>query len=518
MTSSARRIWAPIGIVMLVAIALRVWVLPLDWGPDESVYMQSAWNLSRGTLDLTDSSWYVHRLPVYLPAAALYRLFGLGLVTTVVWPLLASLVQALLAVLLASRIEGTRAGLLAGLFLALLPLDIVSSAHLLPDGIFGALMSASVVSWWFADSASGPVRRSFLAALAGVGVGVAVLVRPYAGILLLFFAGDATVLRGGRIRQLLPLVAGLALPLAAYLAAYGLVVGDPLYRLEIVSRTYSSGVLAEPARWLLYPRVLVDPRGPFGVQGLLLLATAPFLLRQPRRDVIRVFAWALLIGAFLEFGSMSLDSYLPILKRDRFLTPLSLPLCVLLGIASARALDRLMARISGSGERSDPARTRGALTLAGLILVFVVEFPFLRNVIDTQRARRHAFQAVAMKVEERDDLPLFVDHWRTAIRLAPHVRFFGGRGFYFGGLDADRMSPGNYDSAGRLWYLEPDSSPEHAPSGLVLLDRVEHRGPPAWYDPDPTQTPTPLGVDEVLFTGAGVELLRIGPARVDPGN
>jgi hypothetical protein len=448
--------------VAAAALTLRAVVAPLDLIPDECVYIQHAWNLARGDLTLVDTSWYIHRLPVYLPTGLLYAIAGLNLATTLVWPILASMAQLMLAMLLALRLAGRAASVLAGMLLAVLPLDVIFSVHLMPDVILGAAMSASAVCWWLADDASTDRRRSLLLAAAGLLLGLATLVRPYALLLGLYFVAD---LRLGRrpLRTLAPVALGLGAIVAPYLIAYQIATGHALYRLQVVADTYGDGGLAEPAHLLFYPRMLLEPRETFGLHAIALLVGLPLLLRRPWRRELRLLTWLVFVGLFLEFGSMSLTTYLPILKRTRFLTPLSLPLCVLLGIILARGAALERGGVIGWVRRGMVAAVLTALVAASAV--------HLSRHIRTERPRYEAYASAAKIVLDRAELPVMVDHWRTAVRLGPDVGFFGGRGFYFGDDDDKHMQPGDFDSGGRLVYLSPTGSPAALPDGWVLIDR-----------------------------------------------
>lgn len=481
--------------VLALALALRLYASPTTYYPDEAVYIQHAWNLAHGELQLGDDSWYIHRLPVYVPAAAFYLVAGVGKATTVAWPFLLSLVQLLLLMAVAHVAGGRRLGLLAGLLLAMLPVDILESTHLMPDVVMGTLMSITALLWWLSGHTSGGRGRGALLFLAGASLGLATLARPYAlvlGVSLLI----GQLLARRRVGELVLVAAGGALVLASYLAVYQLAVGDALYRVEVVSQAYSSGKLAEPARFLAYPKMVAHPLGPLGLHGLALLAVVAPLLVRPTRPVLLLLAWSLPVALLLQFGSMSLERYEPILKRARFLTPLGAPLCFLLAMGLTRASGWLAGRAGAL--RPAPLLALALAVLAGASLLQV------HGVRSEGVDRYRALEAAAREIDRHPDLPVLVDHWRTAIALGPHVEFFGGRGFYFGADDEPRMSPGSYDGAGRLGYVAPGSGAGELPPSLLLLDRHNFRN----------EAPLEIGGDadisyEPLVSRAGIELHRL---------
>lgn len=498
-----QRLWISWLLVLLAALALRLHVAPLAHSPDEGVYLQHAWNLAHGNLDLNDSSWYIHRIPVYAPTSLLYALFGMHNWTTLAWPLVVSLLQILLAMLITRRLAGAAASVFAGLLLTLLPVDVISSVHLHPDGSFGMLMSCSVVSWWLARRDESTRPKVSMLVVSGIALALAALERPYAGILGLWFLIDLWLDRR-TWRDLLALAAGAIPVVLGYLAIYQVATGNPLFRLEVVSRTYSEGDLAEPARLLFYPREALRPGGPFASVGLLAIASAAFLARRPERQFVRLILWIAIIAGFLQFGSMSFDSWMPILKRSRFLTPLAVAVCVL----SALALSRLGGPPDGRA-RVRPGTLRFATGAAALALVALAAIPHLEGLKKAEGPRFEAYAQAAQLILERPELPVYADHWRTAIQLGPHVRFFGGRGFYFTDEDDLRMVAGNYDSAGRLAYLTEATASEPADGALILIDRSDGRG----VEPASPIQLLPMDVRiETLLADAGLELYLATPS------
>jgi 4-amino-4-deoxy-L-arabinose transferase-like glycosyltransferase len=505
-------------IVLVFAAAVRLWMLPLEHSPDESVYIQHAWNLAHGQLSFDNLSQYVHRFPVYVPTALAYWLGGIGPWTTAAWPILASLAQIFLAMALARRIAGNFAATVAGLALALLPLDIVYSAHLLADVPMGAMTSAAVVAWWFAHEAGVSTRRqSLLSATAGALLALAAIVRTYAAIVALLFVFDL-LLRRSSFRTLGFAVLGAIATSLPVLLLYRTIVGDFFFPFRVVRHVYSEGRFTDPTGLLYYPAELLAPTGYFALFGPALVASLIWSLAAPDSARLRLLIWMAWIGAFLQFGSMSLEAYVPILKAPRFLTPITLPASVLIGSAAAGALGL-------SGERRrwvlPPAafgRLRGPSLVVILIAWGFVSGSIVWELRGAQRSRYRAVEQVATLLAQHPDLPVLFDHWRTAIALAPHVRFGEGFGFYHGREDALRMVH-SLPVDDRYGYLVWYSQAQTVPAALVVVDRrATHyrvrdggagRGPslPAYLWDLPSEW-------KLLFTAEELALYET-PARVD---
>ena len=457
-------------LILALAAAIRLWMLPLEHSPDESVYVQHAWNLAQGELSVDNFSQYVHRFPAYAPTALAYRLGGVNPWTTAAWPLLASLAQIALAMALAQRIAGGLAAILAGLLLALLPLDIVYSAHLLADVPIGALTSASVVAWWFAtDAATSPRKKPLLAAAAGICLALAAIIRTYVAIVALLFVLDV-LWRRLPLRPLWCAIAGALITCVPVLLLYRRVTGDLFFPFRVVRHVYGEGGFTDPTGFLYYPLELLTPTGYFALNGAALLAALVWLLAAPDRVRMRLVLWMAWIGAFLEFGSMNLTAYVPIVKASRFLTPISLPMCVLIGTAAAGALGYTGERRRWILAPSVGARLRPTALALTLLACGFVSWAVLRDIRSGQRARYLAIERAAATLSQHAELPVLFDHWRTAIAMAPHIGFGGGTGFYHGREDALRMvrSLPVDDRYGYLvWYHDLTS----LPACLVVIDR-----------------------------------------------
>lgn len=501
---------APLASVLLTALLLRLFALSGEMGPDSTVYAQYAWNLLHGEFSLESGSWYAHRLPVFAPVSLLYAAAGAGKFSTVAWPLLLSLAQVATAFWLGRRLFGTPAGWIAGLVLATLPLDAIEATRLMPDVIFGALMGIAGALWM----GGAPGRRTGLGA--GVLLALATVVRPYALLLAPLFVVDAWFVPDRR-RALPWVAAGLAIVILPLLSTYAIQTGDPLYRWRVVSDAYGSGVMAEGAEFGFYPRLLTAWWKTTGLHAALLVGCVLVALVSPGRDRARLLAWIGVLFAFLQFGSMSLSEWVPILKRVRFLTILSLPSAVLIGSVVAG-----LAGWTGETRRWIPRpswlrstlRAGVCVGLAGLLALCIWRIDLDRT---TRVPRNAAFETIGDLM--RGEPAVTTDHWRTAIRLAYYSGFEAGAHYYHGADDRGRMDRAAIPAGSTIGYLQWFGSAAEVPAGLVVLDAeamrdLEKMAPtgrtyagndiPAWA----------LEIPEdwtLQFEGAGLRVYRIPP-------
>jgi hypothetical protein len=273
------------------------------------------------------------------------------------------------------------------------------------------------------------------------------------------------------LRPRLPwIAAGLAIVILPLLLWYEIDTGDPFFRVSVVSSIYGSGVIAEGARLGYYPGLMWTPWHATGLHPLLLVGCVGISVLGPGRDRLRLLAWIGAFFLFLQFGSMSLTSWVPILKRLRFLTPISLPAAVLIGsvLAGLGGWTR-ETRIwtPSTGWLRWGLRTGLALGLLGLIALCIWRVDLDRG----QRVPRYeAFEMVSARLLEEPTTPVFVDHWRTAIRLAHHLHFEAGAHYYHDADDRVRMDRENLPSESRLGYLRWYPAADELPAVFIVVD------------------------------------------------
>jgi hypothetical protein len=459
-------IWA--AVVLVVGFALRWYAITDDMYADSVVYAQDAYNLLHGTFTLRDDSWCTHRLPVFVPVALAYAAWGVNTFSTHAWPMLLSMVQLVLTMWLGFRLISGRAGLLAGALLAFLPLDVTQAAHLMPDGVMATLLTAAAVFWIIGRERAEDHDRLLLF-LSGVCLALATIVRMYSIVLVALYLGDV-ITRPRAARDLLwPALGGLAigLPLAAI---YQASTGDVLYPLRVVADAYGRRLAPEGVSLLLYPSLLWHPRQETALYPALFAGALGFALVRRTRAHVLLLLWALSLLLFLEFGTMSFNRYVPIFKRTRFLTVVAAPLSLL----AASMLCAVAPWLRERWRRARRGRVWRAVIVSGGVFVLLVGVADSLYVLRRDRAPlalagAQTRAAVALLSSE-PALPVFLDHWRTASRLAYYFGFREGSSFYVGADDRARMVRGEGADRSRLSYLSWYPDPDRLPPGFIVLD------------------------------------------------
>lgn len=342
-----------LGLVLVVTVAFFVLTHEGLYDLDDYLYARYAQALASGTYrPLPDPLHLLHdplqeRLLIFGPVAALYRLLGVNIISTTLWPLLCTLGCAVVIWQLYRRREPmVAAGALLLLGLHYFTLNL--STYLYPDNV--------LMFWCLAGAAALVVgRRAGQLRPTAWGAGFAVL--SFAALLsketivfsLPFYLGllawDAWRRQHGRFWRM-ALLTGVGL-LTAYLLYYQLLTGDVLYRYHIIEQTNAymrDGNYVQGRAGALLGRVTWEPLAFFVALGmgvmLVLAAAAGFGRRQqpspagtttPADEAGYWVALAASTLAFYWWGSTSLHEYNPISLQARMVTPLLPPLAVAAG-------------------------------------------------------------------------------------------------------------------------------------------------------------------------------------------
>jgi 4-amino-4-deoxy-L-arabinose transferase-like glycosyltransferase len=453
--------------VIAVAVVFRAYALTNDLLYDPLTYAQYAYNIAEGTFTLRDNYAFAHRLPVFVPVAPLYGIFGVNVLTTHLWPLLLSMAQVVLVMITGRRLFDDATAVLAGLLLAISPLDALYGVLLGPDVALAAFLTAAVTGWILGSERG---RAEWVVA-AGACFAIAVSIRMYAVLAVPVFLGHALWKRVP-IRYAVWFVLGGAGAVAAIGAIYWRTTGDPLYALRVQAQSFGRQDNPEGVEPLYYVYYLLHWYSSAGLSGLLYYLGAGFALLRPTPARLLVLLWIAPLALYLQFGSMSFSSYEPVWKATRYLTPLFAPLSLL----AASLL------VSAAGTRGG----RGRAVLVGVVMVAVGIASAL--VIHRERGKHlrssDAYEMAAVWLRENPSIPAYYDHWRTALAASYYLGFREESRVFRDASDSLRI--GSPETAGdsRVRYLAWYRSSAEVPAGFVVvdrpnLDRAKKAGSPA---------------------------------------
>lgn len=316
--------------ILLVGLFLRLLFFSGMTGYDEFHYAHIARNLTLGNFSLPDvSGYYGFRYLVTVPAAVFISIFGLNAAALSLWPLACSLGSIWVVFLLGRLLSGERAGLIAALLYACLPVSVIFGTMLYPDETVTFLVGLSVL-FFLKGEKEGNGGGALFFMLAGLFCGLGYLARINALLILLFFAAY-TAVNGWRTVRL-AFLSGLALALLPEAAVNFVKTGDALFSWNAQQLRLAADTVNFSTSLLIYPRGMLglDLYG-LSLFGfffhLFLICLGAYLLGHRPAGGGTLLLWFSCIFLYLEFGPSHLSwaGYAPAHKQLRFLSMAAMP-------------------------------------------------------------------------------------------------------------------------------------------------------------------------------------------------
>jgi hypothetical protein len=347
-SASTRGTCIALAAILLGGLLLRLALFPGTQISDDVAYIRTAHRIAHGTYDIRAvQDIKEFRLGLLLPMAVLLRAFGTGEFTGALFSMLSWTGVPLLLFFWTRRLLGPRPAILACLFSALVPLDVLMSSTMFPEVPVAVINLAALL----ALDVGLERRKPALWFLAGLLVGLGYFVKESS-----VFWIPSMILwcwwRRGGWRPVAALVGAVAVVFAAEFALYALWAGDPMHRHRITQASYVpewAPLYSSKERYLRrlfldIPDLLFNPaREASTVFGCVFLAAIPAGVWAWRQDRARMAGplW-LLLGLYLTFNFFPgrLVPYMPNGIMYRYLYPFLLPAYMILAWACDRALRR----------------------------------------------------------------------------------------------------------------------------------------------------------------------------------
>ena len=226
--------WAVLAAIVAIGIGMRLTFYSGFYGSDEVTYLAAAVNVLNG--DWTPSTYIgAIRYGFQLPMAAFMAVFGQSEQIANLWPLLCSVAEIALVVVFGRRFFGLKAGALAGLILAVLPLHVHYAGRIMADAPLALFITASFLLFWRGQQTN--TRALFF--FAGLAAGCVFWIKEVTTFYLAVFLTYPLIFRCWNWRWMW-MLAGFALVFGANLIFFWLLAGDPLYVFRIVSSGVTS--------------------------------------------------------------------------------------------------------------------------------------------------------------------------------------------------------------------------------------------------------------------------------------
>jgi 4-amino-4-deoxy-L-arabinose transferase-like glycosyltransferase len=349
--SGGSSLWRAVLAVALWAAVLRALFYPGYFGSDEVTYVESAFKLLHGDWSV-DSYVGANRYGVNLPIAAFGWLFGQNEFAAALYSLLCSIGEVALVTAFGIRMFGSRAGVLAGLLLACVPVHVHYAGRLMADAPLGLAITASFLFFWYGEARHS--RLGYL--LAGCAAGASFWIKPavifYVLVLLLY-----PIVFRRLERRWVWTVAGFVVVVLANNVFFWAVTGRFWFLFDAIRERQTSGYLQDGGAsgaivdavdyYLVY---LFGKLYQTWLVGYLALACCVWWVIKGRqrgadsRFALRFTLWW--AAGLIALMSLLVVSWRPIMfipKQTNYMLVFVAPLCLLAGVALAQLSGRAFA-------------------------------------------------------------------------------------------------------------------------------------------------------------------------------
>ncbi len=331
--------WPGLTAIVVLAVLVRSVFFTGFFGSDEVTYTLVAVEIANGHWSVPSYIGAL-RYGINLPNALFMKLFGVSEFSANFWSLLASVAEVGLVYFFAHRLWGFRAGLLAGMVAALLPLHVHYGGRLMADAPLAFFITLSFVLFWIGEKRQ---DAAFYFA-AGLAAGCVFWVKQVVLIYCAVFAIYALLFRTWNHKWLWSVFGG-ALMLGANCLLLWWITGDPLHVFNVI-RTGAGAFVdslseAYTSPWFYFRYMFADikhlwlmPYLAFG--GIALWALQARGTPALDKGTAYVVLWALGLLVVFSFTPVSLHPVKLISKQVNYMLIFVAPLCMLAGYFLAR--------------------------------------------------------------------------------------------------------------------------------------------------------------------------------------
>jgi len=282
-----------------------------------------------------------------LPIGLSLYLFGRSETALILPVFIASIITVILTYLIAKKLWGYWEGVLSALFLAIFPMDIVHASTLTNDIILSAFISLSFYFFIKSKKEEKGLSFAFWSGLI-LGLSTQVKINGYIAILILLGWAIYEDLKNKKIsKNTIYLFSGCVIAQLLIALFYTIITSNPL--MPISSEIFYNhkhllpGLLNRELSEILlfYPKFLIGffkeghANFRFMAYGIhfyvFIVAIVYFLLKRDKNTLFPIF-WFFIFFLLMEFLPLKFYPYRPLHRLPRFLIPLFVPLCLIVGL------------------------------------------------------------------------------------------------------------------------------------------------------------------------------------------
>ncbi|MBW6499460.1 MAG: glycosyltransferase family 39 protein [Bacteroidales bacterium] len=305
-------------------------------GSDAYAYAQYAYDISSNSYHLGNiADHFGFRYTVLIPTAISYALFGVNDVSSAIFPFLLSILNILIILKIGEKIYDFKTAVVAGIFMAFYPLDILTASVLGPDSFTPILSSLAILTYLIAIDNDLKNKTVVYFCLSGIMVGIAMGARETSifiyGVLVFFH-----ILKRCKWTPLLWITLGLGIPVIVEMTFYYISEGNAFLRTEILDQLkilIKNDYQESAGSLLYYPKIMFG----FELQGLATygliwwFTVAGLLFAVVKKDYRNLLPgiWVVLPFLGFEFGVQSFKEMILVSKSYNYLALITPPAMLL---------------------------------------------------------------------------------------------------------------------------------------------------------------------------------------------
>lgn len=294
-------------------------------GSGDFPHITHSYKIARGNFSLTlDDPQTAARIGFVYPVAFFYRVLGISEFSAYLYSLIISIASIILIYHLGKLFFKKEVGIMAAFLLSFFPLNVNYATQAFPDLAQAFFTGLAVYFFFLGEKKERPSSQAVLYFLTGITAGLSVLTKE-SGIIIFFFLGVFVlykfIFRKEKLRWSYAwIMAGFLMIIPLQTAHDYIVSGDPLLRYHMIDRVYYSAVenlynysgYKQIERLFFHIPFLLLTNVNFGFFMVFLLMALMYSIQFRKKETLEVMMWLITLLLYLNFGSTSLTSYVPL--------------------------------------------------------------------------------------------------------------------------------------------------------------------------------------------------------------
>ena len=341
--------------ILILAAFLRIlFFVGVQLG-DDIAYLGYVNDLLNGNFRLPANHWET-RVGLIVPVYFFSKVFGLNEYGMAIFPFLCSLINVFLIYRISERLFNRKIAVISAVLLSFFPLELYYSTSVYPTVPLSTMCGLSA----YLLMKNRDEKRNLQYFWSGLFLGLAYLIHDIGLFFGLFLILQVIFLTSGqKIRRVIMLSLGLLLVVALETGAYSILAGNPLYRINVETRTISlnspkdsadastmqdkgwssflkdaeSQVLRGNNFWI-EPLLTLTTQQEFGLYYYIIIpVTFYFLARRKKIEGVNLMLlWLIPVILYLFYGSVSPFEYRPLRRWPRYFSLVSIPGIILISV------------------------------------------------------------------------------------------------------------------------------------------------------------------------------------------